>query len=102
MMLILGILVSVELCCNAVLSLKTMNYTGWDSYQCGAKTVLNILEIIEDQDKGVYRIENPDLGANSALLYDYESVSHYSSVMPIKTATLLNEFGVYGKYANNV
>ncbi len=88
------ILLCFELICNAVLSLETMDYTELSEYQETTCAVDQIVSSLTAADQNVYRIDTPDLGANSALLYGYESLGHYSSMIPARAVRLLNEFGM--------
>lgn len=89
-----AILLCFELICNAVLSLETMDYTELSEYQETACVVDQIVSSLVAADQNVYRIDTPDLGANSALLYGYDSLGHYSSMIPARAVLLLNEFGM--------
>lgn len=83
-----------ELCCNGVLCLKSMTYREYEDYQREAEAITEIVGMLEEKDSGIYRIEASDGGVNKGLLYGYDSISHYSSVMPIQAANLLDEFGL--------
>ena len=89
-----AILLCFELICTAVLSLETMDYTELSEYQETACVVDQIVSSLVAADQNVYRIDTPDLGANSALLYGYDSLGHYSSMIPARAVWLLNEFGM--------
>ena len=89
-----AILLCFELICNAVLSLEAMDYTELSEYQETACVVDQIVSSLTAADQNVYRIDTPDLGANSALLYGYDSLGHYSSMIPARAVLLLNEFGM--------
>ena len=100
--LILIMVTCAELVLNAVWCLETMTYVEWDAYQQEVQEISDIVSYIKANDKGIYRIEIPDIGANGALMYGYDSISHYSSVMPSKTATFLGRFGLTPEYMGNL
>lgn len=91
-----------ELVLNAAWCLGTMSYVQWDEYQQEVNEISDIVAYIKDLDKGIYRIEIPDIGSNGALMYGYDSISHYSSVMPAKTASFLGKFGLAPEYMGNL
>lgn len=102
MLSLMILLVCTELCFNGVLCLKNMSYRDYKDYQQEIVTINEIIGIIKDKDDGVYRIESPDGGVNNGLLYGYDSISHYSSVMPINSVNMLEEFGLKTKNTDNM
>lgn len=91
-----------EMCYNAVWSLNEMNYTEWNSYKKQVREIQTVVTEIKEYDSGIYRIESPDLEANSALLYDYNGVSHYSSVIPASTVQLFDTFGMKPEFMGDM
>ena len=92
----------VELTLNAVWCLGTMSSVKWEEYRQEVNEISDIVAYIRDLDSGVYRIEIPEIGSNGAFLYGYDSISHYSSVMPAKTASFLEKFGLAPEYMGNL
>lgn len=92
----------LELILNAIWCLGTMSYVKWDEYQQEVNEITNIVAYIKNLDKSVYRIEIPDIGPNGAFMYGYDSISHYSSVMPAKAAAFLGKFGLVPEYMGNL
>ena len=92
----------LELFINAVWCLETMSYVKWNEYQQETNEITNIVTYIQNLDKSVYRIEIPDIGPNGAFMYGYDSISHYSSVMPVEAAAFLGKFGLTPEYMGNL
>ena len=99
---LLILITCLELTLNAVWCLGTMSSVKWEEYRQEVNEITDIVAYIRDLDSGVYRIEIPEIGSDGAFLYGYDSISHYSSVMPAKTAVFLGKFGLAPEYMGNL
>lgn len=82
----------IEMVCNAGICLSTMDYLSMSQYEKDICAMNNVKQYIDPD--GFYRIEQPDGGANDGLLYGYDSLSHYSSLMLSRNADFLEPFGL--------
>ena len=101
-LIVMVLIVAIELCCNGVLCLRKLPYQTLEDYQKEVRNITEVLDVIEENEEGNYRIEIVSGRSNDALLYGYDSITHYSSMMPEQSALLLGEFDLTTENMDNM
>ena len=83
----------IEICINAKWTLGELNYRDYREFDYEYKQESQIVKQISNPED-VFRIEFLDNGVNKGLRYGYDTISTYSSTLPLETYKYLSAFGM--------
>lgn len=97
--ILLGVLVAMELSCNAHVTIKNMDkllkYPLEKDYVDSTQTLKEITQEIQEKDKAFYRIEFvKKRGCNDGFGMGFPSISHFNSIYDYKVKEVIGQLGM--------
>ena len=92
----------VEMGMNASLGVESVSNTSRDQYPTKGEEIQALIDTIEMNDDGFYRIEkNKTYTINDPALYGYKGISQFSSTANVNVTNLMRSLGVPASAAGN-
>lgn len=92
----------VEMGINANTGVKTVTVTGYGNYPRNSESVSDLINSVESEDKGFYRLETmTNYTINDPALYGYKGVSQFSSTANVNVSNIMKSLGLQASAAGN-